>query len=75
MLFCTGTAEVKTRTGKYLAFPEEAVTKKKQHNLIDAATCFMDTSPQYRNLRYDIISILFQDGFLQEVVHFEEAFH
>ena len=67
--------EVKSRSAVTLAFPEEAVTAKKQQHLKVAAAEFMDAFPVYRNARFDIVSVLFNNGLLHEIMHFEEAFH
>lgn len=68
-------AEVKTRTGKMLGFPEDAVTKSKQHLLKAAAEAFSAENPQYRNIRFDIVSIVMDGDVAKEIVHFEEAFY
>lgn len=67
--------EVKARSGSKLIYPEEAVNKKKQTYLKEAAVAFMDENRGYINVRFDIISILFEGGNIKEIVHFEEAFH
>jgi putative endonuclease len=67
--------EIKTRTSFDISFPEEAVTRKKQLFLKAAAEVFIDENPQYRNLRYDIISILMKGDEVKEIMHFEEAFY
>ena len=67
--------EIKTRSSLRFAFPEEAVNKKKQGFLKMAAQVFMDENPQYRNIRFDIISILMTGEVVKEIVHFEEAFY
>jgi putative endonuclease len=67
--------EVKTRSGAGIAFPEEAVTVKKQQHLKLAAAAFADANPQYRDIRFDIVSIILNGDAIKEIVHFEEAFH
>jgi putative endonuclease len=67
--------EVKTRANADLLFPEEAVNHKKQQFLKVAAEDFSASNPQYINIRYDIISILFYNDEIKEIVHFEEAFY
>jgi putative endonuclease len=68
-------AEVKTRSGNRMQYPEEAVNNKKQANLRAAATAFTDMNRNYKNIRFDIISVLMQGDATKEIVHFEEAFH
>lgn len=67
--------ETKTRTNFNFGFPEESVTKKKQQFLKVAAAAFMESNPQYINLRFDIISILMEGERVREIIHFEEAFY
>jgi putative endonuclease len=68
-------AEVKTRTGNRLQFPEEAVNSKKQAHLRVAAVAFADQNRNYKNIRFDIISVTMNGTVPKEIVHFEEAFH
>ena len=68
-------AEIKTRSGSDLLFPEEAVNRKKQQYLKIAAAAFSDANPQYINIRFDIISVLLSGEEVKEIVHFEEAFY
>ena len=68
--------EIKTRSRTDMGYPEEAVTKKKQQFLKAATEDFMSAHPQYRNIRFDIISVLMDGGeMVREIVHFEEAFY
>ncbi len=67
--------EVKTRSGLAFGFPEEAVNTRKQQHLRDAALAFADQHPQYRNIRFDIISVSLSRGTVTEIIHFEEAFY
>lgn len=67
--------EVKTRSKNILQYPEEAVTPRKQDLLRAAANAFLDEHPTYGSVRFDIVSVLMEEGHVREVVHFEEAFH
>lgn len=67
--------EVKTRSAAFLSFPEESVNAKKKQNLRTAALTFMNDNAQYRNYRFDIVSVLLKNGLPGEVVHFEDAFY
>lgn len=67
--------EIKTRSSYDVSFPEEAVTRKKQQYLKLAAQDFMDQHPEYKNVRFDIISVLLEGDEAKEIVHFEEAFY
>ena len=67
--------EIKTRSRTDFGFPEEAVTRKKQLFLKSAAEAFATGNPQYRNIRFDIVSVLLEGEAVKEIVHFEEAFY
>jgi len=67
--------EVKTRANFDFGFPEEAVTKKKQRFLKQAAEAYIAANPQYLQIQFDIISIVMVGDNVQEIVHFEEAFY
>ncbi len=67
--------EIKTRSSYDFAFPEEMVDKRKQKNLKAAAAVYANENRQYRDIRYDVISILLESGSPREIVHFLEAFH
>ncbi len=66
--------EVKTRSASYFGFPEDAVGPKKQDYMKTAAEAFLYANPQYTTIRFDIISIITQNGAIKEIVHFEDAF-
>ncbi len=68
-------AEIKTRSNYELGFPEESVTKKKQQFLKAAGAAFVEAHPEYKFVRFDIISVLLTGEGVKEIVHFEEAFY
>ncbi|MEN9497255.1 MAG: hypothetical protein RL750_154 [Bacteroidota bacterium] len=49
--------EVKTRNGNLYGWPEESVSVKKFRHLQAAAGVFLRSHPQYKWLRYDLLSI------------------
>ena len=49
--------EVKTRRTKKFGHPEEAVSKKKIQNLINASEEFLYQFPQWKRIQFDILSI------------------
>ncbi len=49
--------EVKTRRTQEFGFPEDAVSKKKIKNLIDAAEEFLYQFPKWKRIQFDILSI------------------
>ena len=67
--------EVKTRSGSEHSYPEDAVTRKKQELLKAAAEAYMSEFAQFRNVRFDIVSVLMDGDMVREIMHFEEAFH
>ena len=68
-------AEIKTRSRVQVGFPEDSVNTKKRNYLRAAAEMFINEYPQYRNIRFDIISVVMDRGNIKEIVHFEEAFY
>ncbi len=66
--------EVKTRSSATLLFPEETVNRKKQNNLREAAEAFLAQNQNYKNIRFDIVSVLLTGEHIKEIIHFEEAF-
>ena len=49
--------EVKTRRTKQFGHPEDAVTKKKIRNLINASEEYLYQFPQWKRIQFDILSI------------------
>ena len=49
--------EVKTRKTSKFGYPEEAVSKKKMQNLINAAAEFLYLHHQWKRIQFDILSI------------------
>lgn len=49
--------EVKTRRTKKYGHPEEAVSKKKIQNLINASEEYLFQFPQWKRIQFDILSI------------------
>jgi len=65
--------EVKLRSSEYFREPYEAVTKKKQRLLIEAAEAYLETIDEAPEVRFDIISITgSDDGYKYELI--TEAF-
>lgn len=65
--------EVKTRSTNYAGHPSEAVTPKKQRQLIAAANAYIDQTECDLEVRFDVITVLGKgpDPILE---HFEDAF-
>lgn len=67
-------SEIKTRSGIGFGFPEEAVDKRKQAFLKEAAAFYLAEHPEFEHARFDVISIIITDGEASEIRHFEDAF-
>ena len=66
--------EVKSRSGTYFEQPFQAVTKKKQKKIIKAANIYIEENEIDLEARFDIISIVEQNGKFQ-IEHIEDAFY
>ena len=66
--------EVKTRTGDFFGDPEEGVTKKKERFLADSADEYILQKQLDVDVRYDIISIVFNRG-KYDLKMIEDAFY
>lgn len=67
--------EVKARTYTHFGSPEESVSPYKENLIMDAAGQYMDQIGHDWEVRFDIISIIFDDKDLPEVNHFKDAFY
>lgn len=65
--------EVKTRANDYFGYPEEAVNKRKQKMLLNAAEAYIFKTGWQHDIRFDIVAITMSDP--PEVFHIEDAFH
>ncbi|MCB0522450.1 MAG: YraN family protein [Lewinellaceae bacterium] len=66
--------EVKTRSYDYFGKPEEFVDKKKMALLAKAAAAYMKETGHEWAIRFDIVSILMQDGKGWTIEHLKDAF-
>jgi putative endonuclease len=66
--------EVKTRSSSYFGEPEDAVDYQKQRFLVRAADAYVNQKEIDLEVRFDIISILFEHG-KQIIRHIEDAFY
>lgn len=67
--------EVKTRRSQKFGLPEEAVTTKKQQQLVQAANAYLEAQEEALELRFDIVSIQLSTGKQPDILHFEDAFY
>ena len=68
-------AEVKTRTDGFLESIGEAVNKKKQNLLIRAANAYIVKKNMDLDVRFDIITVIFEGKTKFQVQHIENAFY
>ncbi|HAL81925.1 MAG TPA: endonuclease [Mucilaginibacter sp.] len=66
--------EVKTRTGNFFGEPEDFVDKRKQKLLVEAAEEYVYLMNHQGEVRFDIISILFDRKDNYTLKHIEDAF-
>jgi putative endonuclease len=67
-------AEVKTRTGNNFGEPEDFVDARKQKLLVEAADEYIYLMEHKGEVRFDIISILFDRNANYTLKHIEDAF-
>jgi putative endonuclease len=67
-------AEVKTRTGNAFGEPEDFVDARKQKLLVSAADEYIYLMDHQGDVRFDIISILFDKQTNYTLKHIEDAF-
>jgi putative endonuclease len=68
-------AEVKTRIGNFMEFPQESVDTRRQKRLIRAANAYIYQSNLNLEVRFDIITIVFDDEINYKITHIENAFY
>ncbi|PLX23083.1 MAG: YraN family protein [Marinilabiliales bacterium] len=64
--------EVKTRSNDYFESPKEAVTRKKQKLIVNAAEAYIIEKNINLEVRFDIISVMMQDN--TRIEHIVDAF-
>jgi putative endonuclease len=67
--------EVKTRAGNFTVLPEEAVNAKRQKRLIRAANAYICRGDLNLDVRFDIITIIFETKEGYRLNHIENAFY
>lgn len=67
--------EVKTRSSDHFGFPEQALTRKQEKNIIESADHYVISRNWKGDVRFDVIAILTQQRDLDKrIVHIEDAF-
>lgn len=67
--------EVKTRFGEDYGTPADAVTRKKQRYLINAANLYASQLDYEGKMRFDVICVYMQKGKQAAIEHIEDAFY
>jgi len=67
--------EVKTKSYTQFGNPEEMVDQAKADRVISAAENYVFEQDWPHNIRFDIVSVLMKGERVQEIKHFEDAFH
>lgn len=66
--------EVKTRTSEYFGPPETFVTPQKEKLMVRAAHAYMQQISHDWEIRFDIVSVLYQNREDYEIRHLPDAF-
>lgn len=66
--------EVKSLGYNHYTEPEASVTEYKQHLIMDAATQYMDKIGHNWEIRFDVISLILNEGELIDMTHYMDAF-
>ncbi|MCQ2974545.1 MAG: YraN family protein [Bacteroidales bacterium] len=67
--------EVKTRSANFMVSPQSAVTKSKQRNLVKATEIYVEKKCRTEEIRFDIISVIINQGIVTNIEHIESAFY
>jgi putative endonuclease len=67
--------EVKTRIGNFIEFPQESVDIRRQKRLIRAANAYIYQSNLNLEIRFDIITVVFDDEINYRITHIENAYY
>ena len=66
--------EVKTRTNLKMGMPENAISYAKIKNVTEASQVFL-IDKQYKDIRFDVISIILRKDTEPELLHIKDAFY
>lgn len=66
--------EVKTRTSSKMGMPEESISERKIQSVTEAARIYL-YEKQYKDIRFDVISILLKKEQAPELLHIKDAFY
>jgi putative endonuclease len=66
--------EVKTRTNSKHGMPEESISERKIQSVTEAARIYL-YDKKYKDIRFDVISILLKKDQEPELLHIKDAFY
>ncbi len=66
--------EVKTRHSSKFGMPETTLTETQSNAIVAAASVFLENK-SYRDIRFDIIAIMFKAGVMTDFLHIKDAFY
>jgi putative endonuclease len=66
--------EVKTRTSLLFGHPEQHISVKKMRHLKNAACHYHYLHPNYKNIQFDVISIMIEPGKEPEIYFIEDVY-
>ena len=66
--------EVKSKSYKYFGEPEESISVYKENLIIDAGNQYMLSVNHMWEIRFDIISVIFDKNNNATITHFKDAF-
>jgi putative endonuclease len=66
--------EVKTRTSLQFGHPEQHISVKKMRHLKNAACHYHYLHPNYKNIQFDVISIMIEPGNEPEIYFIEDVY-
>jgi putative endonuclease len=67
--------EVKSRSYLYYGEPEESISTYKENLIIDAAHQYMEQVKHFWEIRFDIMSIVFDKKIGTSITHYKDAFY
>ena len=65
--------EVKLRSNDFFGYPEQAVNRRKQKLLIEAADAYLEKNNLNNEVRYDVVAIIFEKN-KKRLLHIKDAF-
>ena len=66
--------EVKTRSSEKFGAPEESIDEQKKRLLANTASVYMEKIKHEWEIRFDIISIIFDGNHQAKIYHYKDAF-